>query len=151
MGTRDGGCRDYGVPQRRQRCILIASRVANLLGCPCHDPPENKKQFAVHKDLPRLRSASRTRTTLCTSHETSSDHSAQTFLHPERCGGRFSLPKKLVLECHKDYSVIRMYTDGFLGPSTPTSTAVTDVTRAVCASFPNRAITLREAAGTNVR
>jgi DNA (cytosine-5)-methyltransferase 1 len=143
---------DYGVPQRRQRCILIARRAAEPPRLPVPSTPSGKRRSVrgTIDDLPRLRSGERDANDRL---HFSRKHHAITLRRlshiPKDGGSRFSLPKRLVLECHKDYSghpdvYGRMSWDGV---SPTLTTGCTDVTRGRFAHpEDDRAITLREAA-----
>lgn len=143
---------DYGVPQRRQRCILIAKRAANPPRLPSPSTPSGKRRSIRQAidDLPRL--ASGERATDDPLHFSREHHpiTLKRLSHiPKNGGSRFSLPKKLVLECHKNYSghpdvYGRMSWDDV---SPTLTTGCTDVTRGRFAHpDDDRAITLREAA-----
>lgn len=143
---------DYGVPQRRQRCILIATREGEPPRLPVPTTPSGKQNTvrSAIKDLPRLRSGQQDEEDAL---HFSREHHAITLRRlshiPKNGGSRFSLPKKLVLECHKDYSGHPdVYGRMFWDQVAPTlTTGCTDVTRGRFAHpSQNRAITLREAA-----
>jgi len=143
---------DYGVPQRRQRCILIASRVGEPPRLPLPTTPSGKQKTvrSAIRNLPRLRSGQQDADDPL---HVSREHHPITLRRlsciPKDGGGRFSLPKKLVLECHKDYSGHPdVYGRMFWDRVAPTlTTGCTDVTRGRFAHpSQNRAITLREAA-----
>jgi DNA (cytosine-5)-methyltransferase 1 len=143
---------DYGVPQRRQRCILIARRAGEPPRIPPPTTPSGKRKSvrSTIEDLPRLDSGEQDANDPL---HFSRRHHAITLRRlsqiPKDGGSRFSLPKKLVLECHKDYSghpdvYGRMSWDGV---SPTLTTGCTDVTRGRFAHpEDDRAITLREAA-----
>lgn len=143
---------DYGVPQRRQRCIMIAASEGVPLRLPPPTTPAGKQKTVrgAIKDLPRLRSGQ------CDPDDVlhfSREHqpiTLQRLSHiPKDGGDRFSLPTKLVLKCHKDYlGHPDVYGRMFWDRVSPTlTTGCTDVTRGRFAHpSQNRAITLREAA-----
>jgi DNA (cytosine-5)-methyltransferase 1 len=143
---------DYGVPQRRQRCILIATREGEPPRLPPPTTPSGNQKTvrSAIKDLPGLRSGQRDGED---SLHFSREHHRITLRRlshiPKNGGSRFSLPKRLILECHKDYSghpdvYGRMSWDEVAPTLT---TGCTDVTRGRFAHpSQNRAITLREAA-----
>ncbi len=143
---------DYGVPQRRKRCILLA-----ILGTEAPQLPGPKtpvgERMTVRKaigEMPSLKSGERD--------PNDSLHYASSHLpialerlkYIEKDGGsRFSLPPHLVLECHKEHDghgdvYGRMWWDEVAPTLT---TGCTDITRGRF-SHPedDRAITLREAA-----
>jgi len=143
---------DYGVPQRRQRCILIASREGEPPRLPPPTTPSGKQKTVrgAIRDLPRLRSGQKDADDAL---HFSREHHPITLRRlsyiPKDGGGRFSLPEKLVLECHKDYSGHPdVYGRMFWDRVAPTlTTGCTDITRGRFAHpSQNRAITLREAA-----
>ena len=144
---------DLGVPQRRERCIMIASRnsdVAKQFGRDIVPQPRRTVRDAIG-GLQSLASG-----------DASSDDS----LHRARChqaivlerlkhiprdgGSRLSLPPELVLECHKgrDGDFPDVYGRMKWDDVAPTlTTGCTDVTKGRFAHpDDNRAITLREAA-----
>ena len=143
---------DYGVPQRRQRCILIARGAGEPPRLPRPTTPSGKRKSVRRtiEDLPRLHSGEKDADDPL---HFSREHHAITLRRlshiPKDGGSRFSLPKKLVLECHKDYSghpdvYGRMSWDDV---SPTLTTGCTDVTRGRFAHpEEDRAITLREAA-----
>jgi DNA (cytosine-5)-methyltransferase 1 len=143
---------DFAVPQRRQRCILLAKRDGPPPELPAPVTPAGKR-ISVRKvihDLPALR--------LGEKHEDDPLHFSRHH-HPitlERLaripkdgGSRASLPDNLVLECHKGYSghpdvYGRMAWDDVAPTLT---TGCTDVTKGRFAHpVDDRAISLREAA-----
>ncbi|MBS4018245.1 MAG: DNA cytosine methyltransferase [Dechloromonas sp.] len=144
---------DLGVPQRRERCIMIASRnhdVAERFGRDIVPHPRRTVREAIG-GLPSLASG-----------EASSDDP----LHRARChqsivlerlrhiprdgGSRLSLPPELVLKCHlgKDGDFPDVYGRMKWDDVAPTlTTGCTDVTKGRFAHpDDHRAITLREAA-----
>lgn len=143
---------DYGVPQRRERCILIARRAGQPPRLPPATTPSGRRKSVrwALEDLPKLSSGERDADDPL---HFSRKHHAITLRRlshiPKDGGSRFSLPKRLVLKCHKDYSghpdvYGRMSWDDV---SPTLTTGCTDVTRGRFAHpQDNRAITLREAA-----
>jgi DNA (cytosine-5)-methyltransferase 1 len=143
---------DYGVPQRRQRCILIAKRATKPPRLPVPSTPCGKRRTVLQAidDLPRL--ASGERDTDDPLHFSREHHpiTLRRLSHiPKNGGSRFSLPTELVLKCHKNYSghpdVYGRMSWEDVAPTL--TTGCTDVTRGRFAHpDDNRAITLREAA-----
>lgn len=143
---------DYGVPQRRQRCILLAKRSAEPPGLPLPTTPVGKRKSvrSAIGDLPGLRAG--TKAADDPLHFSRKHHplTLKRLSHiPKNGGSRFSLPENLVLDCHKGYGghpdvYGRMSWDDVAPTLT---TGCTDVTRGRFAHpRANRAITLREAA-----
>lgn len=143
---------DYGVPQRRQRCILLAKRSGTPSLLPKPTTPDGKRESVRRaiKGLPRLSAGQTSRTD--TLHFSRRHHpvTLERLSHiPQDGGSRLSLPRKLVLKCHKEYSghpdvYGRMAWDDVAPTLT---TGCTDVTKGRFAHpRANRAITLREAA-----
>ncbi len=149
---------DYGVPQRRLRCILLAG-----LGFVPPSPPDgNTPQGAretVAKAFQGLKRLSSGETDPQDPMHFARKHSAialERLSHISKDGGsRFELPPHLVLACHKRLDVGRMkksYPDVYgrmkWNDIAPTlTTGCTDLTRGRFAHpEDNRAITLREAA-----
>lgn len=143
---------DYGVPQRRQRCILIATREGKPPRLPPPTTPNGKQKTvrSAIKDLPRLRSGQQDADdALHFSREHHPITLRRLYYIPRNGGSRFSLPKNLVLECHKNHSghpdVYGRMSWNSVAPTL--TTGCTDVTRGRFAHpSQNRAITLREAA-----
>ncbi len=143
---------DYGVPQRRKRCIIIASRHKPIVTIPRATTPKGSR-ITVRRAFSGLRNLR------------SGERDSNDALHAARChsrialrrlrhiplngGSRFSLPASLMLKCHKGrrghpdvYG--RMWWDKVAPTLT---TGCTDITRGRFAHpSQDRAITLREAA-----
>lgn len=143
---------DYGVPQRRQRCILIAKRAANPPRLPAPSTPDGKRRCVRHAiaDLPRLSSGQQDSEDVLHFSREHQTITLERLSHiPKNGGSRVSLPKRLVLKCHKNYTghpdvYGRMSWDDV---SPTLTTGCTDVTRGRFAHpHDDRAITLREAA-----
>lgn len=143
---------DYGVPQRRQRCILLAKK--NSMPPRLQSPITPEGMRCTVRDtigtLERLKSGQR--------HPVDPLHFAREhqpialerlFHIPTDGGSRFSLPESLVLPCHKDHSghpdvYGRMVWDDV---SPTLTTGCTDITKGRFAHpEDHRSITLREAA-----
>lgn len=97
---------DYGVPQRRQRCILLAKRRASPPHFPTPITPfgERRSVRSAFGGLQGLRAG--TRSAVDPLHCSRKHHplTIERLLHiPEDGGSRSSLPERLVLDCHKDY------------------------------------------------
>ena len=143
---------DYGVPQRRQRCILLAERSADPPGLPLPTTPEGKRKSvrSAIGDLPGLRAGAKAANDPL--HFSRKHHplTLKRLSHiPKNGGSRFSLPESLVLDCHKGYGghpdVYGRMSWNDVAPTL--TTGCTDVTRGRFAHpRANRAITLREAA-----
>ena len=143
---------DYGVPQRRIRCVLMASRGSRAPTLPAPLTPEGSRttvRDAIH-GLPRLSSGE------CDPDDplhAARDHSELALLRlaaiPRDGGSRSALPESLVLACHKQPNCYpdvygRMAWDDVAPTLT---TGCTDVTRGRFAHpEADRAITPREAA-----
>ena len=143
---------NYGVPQRRLRCVLFAARDGYSIELPAGTTPipfRETVRMAI-ADLPELKSGD--------SDPSDSLHFARNhqpialkrMAHIEKNGGnRFSLPPELELDCHRGKKGFpdvygRMWWDRVAPTLT---TGCTDVTRGrYMHPVQNRAISLREAA-----
>ncbi|MGH9874811.1 MAG: DNA cytosine methyltransferase [Pyrinomonadaceae bacterium] len=143
---------DYGVPQRRERCILIARRMGEppRLLKPTTPPGNRKSVRCTIEDLPRLGSGEKSADDPLHFSRRHHEITLRRLSHiPKDGGSRFSLPKKLVLKCHENHSghpdvYGRMSWDDVAPTLT---TGCTDLTRGRFAHpTDDRAITLREAA-----
>lgn len=142
---------DYGVPQRRVRCIMVAKR-GQLPALQSVLAPVGNKQTVrdAIADLPQLEAGEAfdgDRLHYARAHQ---PIALERLRHiPKDGGSRFSLPEHLVLECHRGKTG---YPDVYgrmkwedVAPTL--TTGCTDVTRGRFAHpEDNRAITLREAA-----
>jgi DNA (cytosine-5)-methyltransferase 1 len=143
---------DYGVPQRRHRCILLAARGQNPPILPAPTTPKDSRLTVADamKGLRQLATGQADESDLL---HFSRNHNAialQRLAHiPKNGGSRFSLPPHLELDCHKGK---KGYPDVYgrmrWADVAPTlTTGCTDVTRGRFAHpEADRAITLREAA-----
>lgn len=143
---------DYGVPQRRHRCILFATCGQEPPKLPAATTPQGSRS-TVAEALKGLRQLATGQADESDSLHFSRNHNAialQRLAHiPKNGGSRLSLPPHLVLDCHKGqkgypdvYGRMR-WTD--IAPTL--TTGCTDVTRGRFAHpEEDRAITLREAA-----
>lgn len=145
---------DYGVPQRRVRCILLASRKTLPPTLPEPTTPPHER-VTVRKTIERLRS-------LRSGESDPKDHLHAARNHqdialkrlaavPKDGGSRSSLPRKLELACHVQVGSAKfsdVYGRMKWDDVAPTlTTGCTDITRGRFAHpRDNRAITLREAA-----
>lgn len=146
---------DYGVPQRRRRCVLLARRRIEPPRLPVASTPEGKRitvRRAIGKLSP-LAAGQHSRSPEDPLHFARAHHLIaleRLQAIPKNGGSRSSLPKRLRLVCHgdddKSFSDVygRMAWDD-LAPTL--TTGCTDVTRGRFGHpTANRAITLREAA-----
>jgi DNA (cytosine-5)-methyltransferase 1 len=144
---------DYGVPQRRVRCILLASRNAEPPPLPLPTTPRGKR-VTVRAAIGGLRPRSPGQKDKRDELHSARDHSDLAIQRlqaiPRNGGSRSSLPVHLQLQCHKDLGA-SAFSDVYGRMSwkdvAPTlTTGCTDVTRGRFAHpRDNRAITLREA------
>jgi len=143
---------DYGVPQRRQRCILIASRAGVPPGLPAPPTPTGKRKVVrgAIADLPRLKAGESDPNDPLHFSRRHLEITLRRLSHiPKDGGSRCSLPKNLVLTCHREHSGHPdVYGRMWWNRVSPTlTTGCTDVTRGRFAHpEDDRAITLREAA-----
>ena len=143
---------DYAVPQRRNRCILLATRGQTPPALPPPTTPEDSRH-TVADALKGLRRLDAGQADPCDRLHFARHHNPIALERlssiPKNGGSRFSLPSRLVLDCHKGQ---RGYPDVYGRMSwddiAPTlTTGCTDVTRGRFAHpEDDRAITLREAA-----
>jgi DNA (cytosine-5)-methyltransferase 1 len=143
---------DYGVPQRRHRCILLAARGQEPPKLPAATTPKGSR-LTVAEALKGLSQLSTGQADESDSLHFSRNHNLialQRLAHiPKNGGSRFSLPPHLELDCHKGK---KGYPDVYgrmrWSDVAPTlTTGCTDVTRGRFAHpEEDRAITLREAA-----
>lgn len=143
---------DYGVPQRRKRCVLFATK---LIDPPSHLPPavQEEKRMNVRQaigDLPPLEAGMADPDDPLHAARSISGLNIKRLAHiPKNGGSRDSLPPALQLKCHKNHSghpdvYGRMAWDSVAPTLT---TGCTDITRGRFAHpEQNRPITLREAA-----
>lgn len=143
---------DYGVPQRRLRCIMLASRGKNPLRIPSPLTPKSKRVTVKHAigKLPRLYSGQASKSDpLHFSRRHSLLNLERLKFIPKNGGSRRSLPEHLQLACHKDH---RGHPDVYgrmkWNDVSPTlTTGCTDLTRGrFVHPRDDRAISLREAA-----
>ncbi len=143
---------DYGVPQRRIRCIMFASRNVKLPTIPAATSPEGKRVTVRHaiQGLIKLKTGQRAKKDPLHFART---HQAIALKRlaaiPKDGGSRSALPRELALGCHAGHKghpdvYGRMKWDDIAPTLT---TGCTDVTKGRFAHpADNRAITLREAA-----
>jgi DNA (cytosine-5)-methyltransferase 1 len=143
---------DYSVPQRRLRCVLIASRrgVPPLLPTPSSPDDARETVASAIRDLPRLLSGWRSRKDPLHFAREHKEIALKRLKHiPKDGGSRASLPARLRLKCHtEDNSFPDVYGRMAWKDVAPTlTTGCTDLTRGRYAHpRDDRAITLREAA-----
>ena len=153
---------DYGVPQKRRRLLLVASRVGNGVPwpVPTHGAPDSARvlrgelapwrtvQDAIG-DLPRLRSGQTSASDALHCARTHSKVALERMAHIRKDGGgRFDLPKNLELKCHRDHDGHKdVYGRMWWSRPAPTLTGgCTNITRGrFIHPAQNRAITDREA------
>lgn len=146
---------DFGVPQRRQRILVVASRVAApVLPSPTHaqTPAGRLRAHATVRSaigsLPALRSGEADPRDSYHRARRHSDLALRRLRAVPEGGGRKDLPEELQLECHKEhdghYDIYgRMWWDR---PAPTLTSGCTNVTRGRFAHpEQDRAITLREA------
>ncbi|MGA1133299.1 MAG: DNA cytosine methyltransferase [Prochlorotrichaceae cyanobacterium] len=143
---------DYGVPQRRRRCILLATLKVKPLSLPDAITPEDTR-ITVEKAIGHLLPLSSGEQDPNDLLHCASNHQPQALERlkhiPKDGGNRFSLPPHLVLDCHKNHDGhCDVYGRMWWNKVAPTlTTGCTDVTRGRFAHpRDDRAITLREAA-----
>lgn len=146
---------DYEVPQRRMRCVIVASR-KSAVTLPVPITPSNHRVTVRQAigDLPVAKF--RNKADPLHVRKKHSEIALQRLSHiPRNGGGRSSLPDELVLSCHqrlkedgKDTYYSDVYGRMFWDDVAPTlTTGCTDITKGRYAHpSQNRAITLREAA-----
>lgn len=143
---------DYGVPQRRNRCIMFATKGAVPVELPPPSTPEGQRKTV--KDaigmLSPLRSGERDPHDPLHVARMHSELNIQRLHYiPPNGGSRFALPEELQLKCHKGH---KGHPDVYGRMSweqvAPTlTTGCTDITKGRFAHpEQNRAITMREAA-----
>jgi len=144
---------DFGVPQRRKRCIMFAAKSDAALNSflTCNVTVPRKSVFQAIANLPTLKSGEASETDMLHRARAHLPIALERLLHiPPDGGSRKSLPEHLELACHKDKA--KSFSDVYGRMSwhdvAPTlTTGCTDVTRGRFAHpEQHRAITLREAA-----
>ncbi|MBZ9918263.1 DNA cytosine methyltransferase [Mesorhizobium sp. B2-4-2] len=144
---------DFGVPQRRKRCIMFAAKSQAALKAfrECDVTAPRKSVFQAIADLPALMSSESSKTDVLHRARTHLPIALERLIHiPMDGGSRKSLPEHLELVCHKNKA--KSFSDVYGRMSwhdvAPTlTTGCTDVTRGRFAHpEQHRAITLREAA-----
>ena len=143
---------DYGVPQRRLRCVLFATRKGHQIKLPAPTTPNDKRKTVKTAigNLPPLHSGQKDENDPLHFARTHQPIALKRMAHIKKDGGdRFSLPPELELECHKGK---KCYPDVYgrmhWNRVAPTlTTGCTDVTRGrFMHPRDDRAISLREAA-----
>jgi len=142
---------DYGVPQRRNRCIMFAfKQFRPEIPMPITPAGQRKTVEAAFQGLPSLSSGEQSKTDRLHFARRHRPIALKRMKFIAKNGGsRFSLPDELVLECHRNH---RGHPDVYgrmkLEDVAPTlTTGCTDITRGrFMHPLDDRAITLREAA-----
>ncbi len=144
---------DYGVPQRRQRCIMMVAREQKALPTlPDVTSPESQRISVKDAigDLPPLSSGEESERDPLHFARKHKSIALRRFAYIQKNGGsRFDLPDDLILDCHKGYKGHPdVYGRMAWNDVAPTlTTGCTDVTRGrFLHPRDDRAITLREAA-----
>ena len=146
---------DFGVPQRRTRCVLMASKSEEAINLFNVFSPRRKKRTVLEAigHLPPLKSGEKDQNDSLHSARNHQPIVLKRLRHiPKDGGSRASLPKRLQLDCHKRMGKNQSYTDVYgrmkWNDVAPTlTTGCTDVTKGRFAHpEQDRAITLREAA-----
>lgn len=137
---------DYGVPQRRKRMILVASRIGKV-----RLPKKENSRVTVRQAIGKLPKPGKSGDLIHDLKETRESHTLELIkLIPRDGGSRDALPEKYQLECHKRYPegfkdvYGRMAWDD-VAP-TITGGCVSPSKGRFLHPYQNRAITLREAA-----
>ena len=147
---------DFGVPQRRLRCLLVASKDKEVIQRTAKLGKYAEKRVTVRDALqgvPSLLSGEKSPTDQLHLARGHSALNLERLRHiPKNGGNRHSLPEHLVLECHKKLGAASKFPDVYgrmaWDDVAPTlTTGCTDITRGRYAHpEDDRAITLREAA-----
>lgn len=146
---------DFGVPQRRTRCVLMASKSEEAIKLFNDFSPRRKKRTVLQAigHLPHLKAGEKDPKDSMHSARNHKEIVLKRLSHiPKDGGSRSSLPAHLRLDCHKRMGNNQSYTDVYgrmkWNDVAPTlTTGCTDVTKGRFAHpEQNRAITLREAA-----
>lgn len=147
---------DFGVPQRRLRCLLVASREKRVIRRTAKLGEKIGMRTTVREALrgvPSLSSGEKSPTDQLHSARAHSPINLERLRHiPKDGGNRYSLPEHLVLDCHKKLDSASKFPDVYgrmaWDDVAPTlTTGCTDLTRGRYAHpEDDRAITLREAA-----
>lgn len=153
LGPLSVDAADYGVPQRRQRCIMMVAREKKALPTlPNATSPEGQRITVKDAigDLPPLSSGEKSDNDSLHFARKHKPIALRRFAYIKKDGGsRFDLPPDLVLDCHKGHKghpdVYGRMTWNAVAPTL--TTGCTDVTRGrFLHPRDDRAITLREAA-----
>lgn len=143
---------DYGVPQRRNRCIMLATRGAVSVELPPPTTPEGHRKTvkdAIGMLSPLQSGEKDPHDTLHIARRHSELNIRRLLFIPPDGGSRFALPEELQLECHKGHTGHPdVYGRMAWNQVAPTlTTGCTDITKGRFAHpEQNRAITMREAA-----
>lgn len=143
---------DYGVPQRRLRCVMFAASDGNLPELPAPITPEGQRNTlkSMIDDLPPLISGQVSENDPLHFARIHRSIALERMRHiPKDGGDRFSLPPELELLCHKEHKGHPdVYGRMWWNQVAPTlTTGCTDITRGrFMHPRDDRAISLREAA-----
>ena len=145
-------CPDYGIPQKRKRLVLLASKLGKIkLVAKTHTPKDYVTVREAISDLPKIRAGETDTKDLLHRARNLSDLNLKRLKHTKEGGGWKDWPKELILKCFLKKSG-RTYGSvyGRMKWNAPAPTMTTHCTGIGNGRFghpeQNRAISLREAA-----